>query len=161
MPDRTQKSLKAKLEANHTSQLYSVRDLHTLSLALMQIRQIKLLISLHVSYAPIRSCTSSDYFIFGITLLSLSLSNISFSRRSRSVQHWAVIKIVFLHPLIFIQVFNVSLAHLIMHYFVFWPFILKRLLTERIVELFLSGTRFTSDQPEKESTILLIGVPIQ
>ena len=66
----------------------------------MQIRQIDLPVSLHLpetygSYAPSRSCTSSsDCFLFGIALVSLSLSYISFLGRSRSFLHWAVIKVI-------------------------------------------------------------------
>ena len=77
----------------------------------MQIRQINLPVSLHLletygSYAPSRFCSTSECFIFEITLPSLSLSRISFSGRSRSVLHRAVIKVVFFHYLIFIQVSN-------------------------------------------------------
>ena len=76
---------------------YSQWETYRYSLTFMQIRQINLPVSLHLSktngsYAPSRSCTfSCDRFIFGVTLLSLSLSRISFSGRSRSVPYWTVI----------------------------------------------------------------------
>ena len=78
------------------------------------------------SNAPSRYCTSSyDCFIFAITLLSLTTPRISFSGLSRFLPHWAVIKLVLiLHNFIFFHVFELLLANLIMHYFVFWRFIL-------------------------------------
>ena len=50
----------------------------------MQISQINLPVSLYLPetygyYAPSRSCTSSDYFIFEIALLYLSLSRMSYA----------------------------------------------------------------------------------
>ena len=76
MPDSQLKKPLHEAGVNQASQLFSVRNLYRLSLTLMKIRQINLPVSLHLpetSYAPNRSCTSSDCFIFGITLLSLSL----------------------------------------------------------------------------------------
>ena len=91
-------------------QLFLVRDLYRLSLTLILIRQINLPVWLHLPetyrfYAPSRYWTSTDCFIFEITLLSLSLSRITFSGRFRSVPHWAVIRTVFLHYLISIRFF--------------------------------------------------------
>ena len=127
MPDSQLKKPLHEAGANQALQLFSVRDLYRLSLIFSQIRQLNLPVSLHLSetygsYVPSRSCTSIDHFIFIIALPSLSLSRISFS-----VPPWAVIKIVFWHYLIFIRVFKVTLVYLILHYFVFWRFILKRL----------------------------------
>ena len=122
MLDSQLKKLLYKAGVNQAYQLLSVRDLYRRSLTLMQIRQINLPVSLYLpetSFAPSRSYTSSsDCFIFGIILLSLSLGDL---------YHWAVINVVFLHYLIFIWAFKFILAHLIMHYFVFWRFILQRL----------------------------------
>ena len=94
MPDSQLKSLCTKQGLIKLSS-YSQWDTYmgSLSLTLMQIRKINLPVSLHLpgtcgSCTPSRSYTSSDCFIFGIALLSLSLSWISFSGRSRSVPHW-------------------------------------------------------------------------
>ena len=101
-------------------QLFSVRDLYRLSLTLMLIRPINLPVSLHLLetngyYTPCRyGISSGDCFTFRITLLSLSLLYISFSGRSRSVPHWAVINVVFLHYLIFIRVFKLILVYVCM-----------------------------------------------
>ena len=94
--------------ANQASPAILSKRLYRLSLTLMQIRQTNLPVSLHLSetyrfYAPRRSCASSSVcFIFGIILLFLPLSYIDFSSRSRSIPHYAVIGVVFLHYSIFI-----------------------------------------------------------
>ena len=83
--------------------------------------QTNLPVSLHLPeayrfYASSRSCTSSnDCFIFGITLF---LSPVFLSLGDPDLSH-TVMRVVFLHCLIFIRVFKHILAHLIMHYFVF------------------------------------------
>ena len=106
---------------------YSQWEIYIGSLLRMQIRQINLPVSLHLPEAygsyVISRLLYFSWFFFIFAFLSLSLSRISFFEIFRSVPHWVVIKIVFLHYLIFTRGFKFTIAHLII-YLVFWRFIL-------------------------------------